>query len=156
METGRMDRRTTGRGRWAIVAGVLVSLGLAACSGGGATAPHGGGGSGGGTPGGGGGADEPEGPRTVTIEMEGISYNAPGGGDFLTIGLGERVRWVNRDGTLHTATSTSVPPGGKGFNSGQMEPGDEYVFTPTVTGTWDYSCLQFPNRMAGARLRVVE
>lgn len=98
----------------------------------------------------------PAGPRTVTIEMRGISYQAPGGGDFVTIQLGERIRWVNRDGTLHTATSTSVPVGAKGFNSSHIPPGGEYVFTPTATGTWEYACLQYPGRMSHARIRVVE
>lgn len=98
----------------------------------------------------------PAGPRTVTVEMRGISYHAPGGGDFVTIQLGERIRWINRDGTLHTATSTSVPVGAKGFNSGHIPPGGEYVFTPTATGTWEYACLQYPGRMSNARIRVVE
>lgn len=170
-----MNSRMLGRTGWAappgrrsavarisaIAAGALAALGLAACGGGSATAPGAGSGSGGGgVPGAGGegGSDteEPAGPRTVTIEMENISYNAPNGGDFLTIGLGERVRWVNLDGTLHTVTSTSAPPGGKPFNSGRMQPGAEFVFTPNVAGTWEYSCLEYPNRMANARLRVVE
>ena len=98
----------------------------------------------------------PAGPRTVTVEMRGISFQAPGGGDFVTIQLGERIRWVNRDGTLHTATSTSVPAGAKGFNSGHIPPGGDYVFTPGAVGTWEYACLQYPDRMSNARVRVVE
>ena len=73
----------------------------------------------------------------------------------MTIGLGDRVRWVNLDGTLHTATSTSVPEGGKGFNSGQLPPGATYEFQPNVTGTWTYDCFQFPDRMARATINVV-
>ena len=94
-------------------------------------------------------------PRTVTIEMHRIAYVAPTASDLVTIKLGESVRWVNRDGTRHTATSDSVPPGGKGFSTGWLEPGGEYVFRPNVTGTWVYSCLQYPDRMSGARLRVI-
>ena len=94
-------------------------------------------------------------PRTVTIEMYRISYVAPTASDIVTIKLGESVRWVNRDGTRHTATSDSVPPGGKGFSTGWLEPAGEYVFRPNVTGTWVYSCLQYPDRMSGARLRIV-
>lgn len=101
------------------------------------------------------GPDPEDGVRTVTVEMRGISFEAPGGGDIVTIGLGDRVRWVNLDGTLHTATSTSVPEGGKGFNSGQLPPGATYEFQPNVTGTWTYDCLQFPDRMARARINVV-
>ena len=136
---------------------VLAALCLVACGGESSTAPAPGGGTGGGSggPGPGDGSPEvPEGSRTVTVEMQGISYNAPGGGDFVHIGLGERVRWVNLDGTPHTVTTTSAPTGGKGFNSGLILPGREYVFTPSITGTWEYSCLQHPVRMANARLRV--
>lgn len=98
----------------------------------------------------------PAGPRTVTVEIRGIAYNAPGGGDFVTIGLGESVRWVNHDGTIHTATSTSVPPGGKSFSSGPMSQGAEFTFTPRVVGIWEYSCQRYPDRMSNARIRVVE
>lgn len=98
----------------------------------------------------------PAGPRTVTIEIRGIAYNGPGGGDLVTIGLGERVRWVNLDGTIHTATSTSVPPGGKAFSSGPMSQGADFTFTPRVVGIWEYSCQRYPDRMANARIRVVE
>lgn len=98
----------------------------------------------------------PAGPRTVTIEIRGIAYNVPGGGDLVTIGLGEKVRWVNLDGTIHTATSTSVPPGGKAFSSGPMSQGADFTFTPRVVGIWEYSCQRYPDRMANARIRVVE
>lgn len=155
-----MIRRLFHRGLPTAKAMVGLAALLVACGGESSTAPVSGGTGGGGTGGGGtGGNDSPElptEPRTVTVEMRGISFSAPGGGDFVTIGLGERVRWVNMDGTPHTATSTSAPNGGKGFNSGIVLPGHEYVFTPSVTGTWDYSCLQHPVRMANARLRVVE
>lgn len=113
--------------------------------------PSGNGGPGGGT----GGEETPSDPRTVTIEMHRISYVAPTASDIVTIKLGESVRWVNRDGTRHTATSDSVPPGGKGFSTGWLDPGGEYVFRPNVTGTWVYSCLQYPDRMSGAKIRVV-
>lgn len=101
---------------------------------------------------------EPDGEgeiRTVTVEMRGIAFNAPGGGDLVTIGLGGRIRWVNLDGTDHTVTSSSVPEGGKGFSSGRILPGGEYFFRPNVTGTWIYYCQQYPDRMALARINVV-
>lgn len=142
-----------------IARSLLVAVAFAACGGGeGTTSPGTGGGSGGPAPPPAApdeGPVTPGGPRTVTVEIQFLSYNAPGGGNFLTIGLGEQVRWVNLDGTLHTVTSTSVPTGGKGFNSGQMHPGSEFAFAPSVTGTWEYTCLEYPH-MAGARLRVVD
>jgi len=132
---------------------------LAACGEAGTTAPTGDGGS---SPGddipapAGDVPEVPAGPRTVTIEIRGIAYRVPGGGDLVTIGLGEKVRWVNLDGTIHTATSTSVPPGGKGFSSGPMSQGADFTFTPRVAGIWEYSCQHYPDRMADARIRVVE
>ena len=88
--------------------------------------------------------------------MRNIAYRASDGGTLVTIELGDRVRWVNRDGTLHTATSYLVPPGGKGFNSGHLDPGSAYEFLPNVTGTWEYSCQQYPDRMHKATIRVVD
>lgn len=149
--------------RRACVPGVLVACltaVVAACGDGVPTATAGG------SPDGGSGGEPPppvedvpgvpQGPRTVTVEIRGIAYNAPGGGDFVTIGLGEQVRWVNLDGTDHTVTSTRAPPGGKSFSSGPMRQGAEFTFRPRVVGIWEYSCQRYPDRMANARLRVVE
>ena len=141
------------------VAIIWLTACLVACGETGATAPTGGSGDGPGSDTPAPAEDVPEvpaGPRTVTIEIRDIAYNVPGGGDLVTIGLGEKVRWVNLDGTIHTATSTSVPPGGKGFNSGPMSQGADFTFTPRVVGIWEYSCQHYPDRMSNARIRVVE
>lgn len=150
-----------GRGTAALPAALLAAV-LFACGGGDSPSGPSSGSDGQdtGTPYAGSGGDEPADdtggePRTVTIEMYRIAYVAPTASNLVTIKLGESVRWVNRDGTRHTATSDSVPPGGKGFSTGWLDPGGEYVFRPNVTGTWVYSCLQYPDRMSGARLRVV-
>lgn len=144
------------------LAALAAALLFAACGAGGGSGTGPSGGTGGEDTGGSstedpgtGGDESPSAPRTVTIEMYRISYVAPTATDVVTIKLGESIRWVNRDGTRHTATSDSVPPGGKGFNSGWLEPGGEYVFRPNVTGTWVYSCLQYPDRMGKARIRVI-
>lgn len=141
---------------------LLAALSLVACGGGEATAPSSGGTGGAGPPGGGstetGGSDTDDDggePRTVTVRMQNISYSRPSGGRDVTILLGEEIRWVNLDGTLHTATSLSVPEGGKGFD-GQVEPGGEYFFRPNTTGTWVYGCTRFPDRMGTARIYVIE
>jgi Tol biopolymer transport system component len=51
------------------------------------------------------------------------------------------VEWVSRNQlppfTSHIV-STSHPPGGTSFDSGLMEPGDSFIFTPDVEGTWAY------------------
>ncbi|MDP2577368.1 MAG: hypothetical protein Q8W48_06620, partial [Candidatus Palauibacterales bacterium] len=71
-----------------------------------------------------GGSDDPTGnggPASpavlVTVTMQGTAFNAPGGGDDVTIQLGDTVRWMNLDPFNHTATSTSLPTGGSAFDS---------------------------------------
>ena len=51
------------------------------------------------------------------------------------------MEWVSRNQlppfTSHLV-STSHPPGGTSFDSGLMEPGDSFRFTPEVEGIWAY------------------
>lgn len=93
-------------------------------------------------------------PVTVTVEMENIAFNAPGGGDDITILLGDEVRWVNLDSETHTATSNSVPSGGSTFDSGVMSQNDEFSFVPDTRGTWIYFCEVHPAIMLDARIIV--
>ena len=109
------------------------------------------GGDGGGGRGSGGGT---MGSATVTIDMQNIAFVAPGGGDAVTITLGDRVRWVNRDNVPHTATSTSVPTGGDSFASRVLNNGDVFEFVPNVVGEWIYLCEVHPNMMREARITV--
>jgi plastocyanin len=96
------------------------------------------------------------GPITVTVDMSGIAFRAPLGGDDITIKLGDTVEWVNRDGVAHTATSTSTPGGGSSFDSGLMGNSATFSFTPAVTGTWVYFCEVHPAQMRDARITVVQ
>ncbi len=93
-------------------------------------------------------------PVTVTVEMENIAFNAPGGGDDITILLGDEVRWVNLDSETHTATSNSVPSGGTDFDSGVMSQNDEFTFVADARGTWIYLCEVHPTIMLDARITV--
>jgi plastocyanin len=86
--------------------------------------------------------------------MQNEAFVAPGGGDDVTISLGQSVRWVNLDPVTHTATSSSEPAGGTAFNSGNLGKGGEFTFTPNVTGTWIYFCQFHPGTMVGARIIV--
>ncbi len=96
------------------------------------------------------------GPLTITVDMSGIAFLAPSGGDDITIKLGDTVEWVNRDGVSHTATSNSVPGGGSSFDSGLLGNGGTFSFTPTVAGTWIYFCEVHPVQMQDARITVVQ
>ncbi len=86
--------------------------------------------------------------------MENIAFNAPGGGDDITIMLGDAVRWVNLDGVLHTATSSSTPTGGTAFDSGDMSQNDTFPYVPDVRGEWVYLCEVHPTIMRDARITV--
>lgn len=94
------------------------------------------------------------GPVTVTVEMNGTAFVAPGGGDDITILLGDAIEWVNRDGVQHTATSNSEPAGGVGFDSPFLNQGQTFVFEPAVTGTWVYFCRVHPATMVDAMITV--
>jgi plastocyanin len=116
--------------------------------------PTGGGGNGGDDGGGDGGGGGGEPNADVVVEMENIAFNAPGGGDDVTIQLGQTVGWVNRDNVQHTATSSQEPDGGNEFDSDLLSNGETFIFEPNVTGTWVYFCEVHPNQMVGATIVV--
>ncbi len=66
--------------------------------------------------------------------------------------VGDKVEWINDDGTMHTITSgkPTDPDKGKLFDSGFSGPhaltkkGDEFDFTFTKPGTYDYFCSLHP------------
>ena len=91
---------------------------------------------------------------TVTVTMQNIAFNAPGGGDDITILLGDTVRWTNSDAVQHTATSNSEPSGGSGFDSGLMLQGAAFTFVPNTRGEWVYFCEVHPTQMRDARITV--
>ncbi len=97
----------------------------------------------------------PPAPDVVEISMENIAFVGPDGSDDVTIQLGETVRWTNNEPAApHTATSTNVPDGGDTFDSGNMNPGVTFEFTPNVVGTWVYFCSVHPILMSDARITV--
>lgn len=94
-------------------------------------------------------------PIMVTVDMSGTAFVAPGGGDDITILLGDTVQWVNQDaGIQHTATSTSTPSGGSSFDSGLLSQGESYTVVPDARGEWVYHCEVHPVQMADARITV--
>lgn len=93
-------------------------------------------------------------PVRVTVEMLGIAFVAPGGGDNITIMLGDTVEWVNRDAVQHDATSNSQPSGGSSFASPLLSLGQTFRFVPNVRGAWVYFCTVHPVQMRDARITV--
>ncbi len=93
-------------------------------------------------------------PVSVTVNMANIAFVAPGGGDVVTIMLGDTVIWVNQDAVQHTATSTNTPAGGTSFASGTFSQGASFRYTPDVRGDWVYFCEVHPTIMRDARIIV--
>ena len=94
------------------------------------------------------------GPVTVTVEMSGTAFVAPGGGDSLTVLLNDTIEWVNRDVVSHTATSSNAPAGDPGFGSLLLATGATFEFKPALTGIWVYMCTVHPTIMLNARITV--
>jgi plastocyanin len=88
---------------------------------------------GGGTDTGGGAKGEP-----VKIDMKNIEYVPK----QATAEVGQKIDWTNGDSVAHTVTSKS----GAKFDSGTMDPGDDFSFTPTKAGKIDYFCEIHPNQ----------
>jgi Bacterial Ig-like domain (group 1) len=61
----------------------------------------------------------------------------------VTVPMGSTVEWKvpvqdDRYPIAYTVTSTSTPPGAKGFDSGLLTSHDRFRFVPPVSGTWEY------------------
>jgi plastocyanin len=79
--------------------------------------------------------------------------------DTVRIRAGQAVRWVNTSVMSHTVTAdpaqaarpeyVALPAGARPFDSGDMDPGDVFVHTFTVRGTYRYVCLPHQPVMAG-------
>ena len=78
----------------------------------------------------------------VTININGMTYSP----STTNVKVGTKVTWTNNDGySAHTATSDD----GGTFNSGNINSGSSYSFTPTFAGTFPYHCLVHGVIMAG-------
>ena len=55
----------------------------------------------------------------------------------LAIPAGTKVTWVNHDDVPHTATSNTKP---RQFDSGTLDTDEQFSFTFTKPGTYDYFC----------------
>ena len=61
----------------------------------------------------------------------------------LTVKAGTKVTWINRDDVPHTATDVD-----KRFNSKTLDTDDQFAFTFTEPGTYNYYCALHP-KMTG-------
>lgn len=96
----------------------------------------------------------------AVVEMDNRLRFVP---DTVRIRAGEAVRWENTSDLVHTVTadpamaalesSVSLPAGAQPFDSGDLVPGDVYVRSFDVPGTYKYFCI--PHERAGMVGRVI-
>jgi plastocyanin len=60
----------------------------------------------------------------------------------VTVPVGEAVNWSNTGALPHTVTAAE-------FDSGILNAGGSFSFTPTAAGTINYSCTVHPGQMSG-------
>jgi plastocyanin len=90
----------------------------------------------------------------ATVDMDNLMAYLP---DTVRITAGQSVRWRNQGDIIHTVTadaaraelpgSVRLPEGARGFDSGDMRPGDEFAHVFTVPGEYRYFCV--PHERAG-------
>ncbi len=80
-------------------------------------------------------------PADNTISISGMSFYPA----TKTVAKGTVVKWVNNDGSAHTATSND----GTTFNSGNLGNGASYSYTANTPGTFAYHCNIHGLAMAG-------
>ncbi len=67
----------------------------------------------------------------MQIDIQGFAFNP----DMLTIPVGTKVTWANKDSATHTVTSDSGA-----FNSNNLPNGSSFSFTFNQAGTFPYHC----------------
>lgn len=72
---------------------------------------------------------------THRVVMKATSY-APA---ELTVRLGDSIVWVNKDFFPHTVTAADH------FDSGSIDPGSSWKYTPKRRGEYAYTCIFHPN-----------
>jgi plastocyanin len=97
---------------------------------------------------------EPAAGEGVLVEMDNLMRFLP---DTVRVTVGERVRWRNTSDIVHTVTadparaelqgSVRLPEGAPGFDSGDMRPGEEFVYVFQHAGEYVYFCV--PHERAG-------
>jgi plastocyanin len=60
----------------------------------------------------------------------------------LTVPVGTKVTWINRDDVPHTATDTARP---RAFSSGALDTDDTFTHVFTAAGVYKYFCAVHPN-----------
>jgi plastocyanin len=78
--------------------------------------------------------------KTHKIYMDSMSYDP----DHLEVKVGDKITWINRDISVHSATSTHYA-----FNSGSIRRKKRWSFKVKEEGEYPYKCL-FHSGMKGS------
>lgn len=62
----------------------------------------------------------------------------------VVMGVNNTVTWTNNDVSIHTVTSSTVPPGASPFDSGFLDTGATFTYTFTTPGVYEYHCTIHP------------
>ena len=81
-------------------------------------------------------APKPEENHTHLVKIEAMKFSP----DVVTVHPGDRIEFTNRDIVPHTATAVSA----QGFDSGLLNNGQTWSYTPKDTGTVAYHCTYHP------------
>lgn len=65
--------------------------------------------------------------------------------DHVTVPVGTTIEWWSEP--AYSITSTSVPPGGESFASGELGSSERFEFVPLVAGTWEYRVREYDAEM---------
>jgi plastocyanin len=80
-------------------------------------------------------------PSALVVDLTASQFSPA----TVTARIGEEITFVNRDAIAHTATATA----GADFDSGAMEQGARFTFTPRRAGLISLVCVIHPG-MTGA------
>jgi plastocyanin len=79
-------------------------------------------------------------PQGNTVVMKNTSFQP----QEITISTGGELTWINQDSVNHTIVGDNTGPGGD-FQSGVLQPGEEFSFVFDQPGTFTYHCSIHPN-----------
>jgi plastocyanin len=73
----------------------------------------------------------------VAVAIDNFSFKDP----VITVGVGTRVTWTNRDDIPHTVTADGIPPG---FRSHPLDTGEQFAMQFDKAGSFRYFCSLHP------------
>ena len=85
----------------------------------------------------------PSGPGANEVWMQNTAFNP----QSITVSVGTKITWTNKDGFAHTVTSGTPSNQTNYFDSGNIPAGGTFSFTFDSAGTIQYFCKIHPTVM---------